>query len=475
MKLPLAISFALLPLASAEEAPRATLVVEDNGAAPGEAVSRTGQFRVSGADGGARGTMALLADQTRDELRALTEETSEEQVLVPIRIMLSGKQGDPSPPRPVVMELFFDDQKFDLRVRAHLGRGIEHERFATVLTSALIYERTLRNRKPDESEKEFNVPAWLVEGLREATAWRLKKADRRHYEALFRHGGIYQMDQLFSVTDTSRDDMDTAMKLAFRVSSGALVMALLEQPRGREGFRSFLSDVAGYQGEMPVLLRKHFPELNLSETSLAKWWALQMANKGTAPLSDSLSIEETENGLEDALRFHFRATDGTVVQKPLSAWSELAGLKPQEKIEAVKPAQDAVWRLSYRSFPSYRPLLVEYQAVLTSLERGETQKVQERLTALEESRVLMRAKGERARDFLDWFEITRARNPSGEFDDYLQLKDRLQERKHVRTDPMSKYLDKMDEIFDRGQVAPQPRQQHQLPAGSADEPLLLPE
>lgn len=452
-----AILLALVPLAVAQDPPRANLVVEDNGAAPGEAVSRSGLFRVSGADGGSRGTMALLADQTRDELRALTEETGEEQVVVPIRIMLSGKPGDPSPLRPIVMELFFDDRAYDLRIRAHLGRGVEQERFATVLTSALIYERTLRNRKPDESEREFNVPAWLVEGLREATAWRLNRADRRHYETLFRRGGIYRMDRLFSVSDPSLEEMDSAMKLAFRVSSGALVMALLEQPRGREGFRAFLSEVAGYQGEMPVLLRKHFPELNLSETSLAKWWALQMATKGTAPLTDSLSIAETEKGLEEALRFHLRSPEGALEEKPLSAWQELTELEPKERMDAIKPAQDGVWRLSYRSFPSYRPLLVEYQAVLTALERGETEKVQEKLTSLDESRTLMREKGERARDFLDWFEITRARNPSGVFDDYLRLKERLRERKHVRTDPMSGYLNRMDELFNRGQEAKPPR------------------
>jgi hypothetical protein len=463
----LIISFGLLPLVTAQEPPRATLVVEDNGASAGEAVSRSGLFRVTGGDGGTRGTVALLADQTRDELRALTEENGQEQVVLPIRIVLSGSPGEPLPPRPVVMELFFNDQAYDLRVRAHLGRGVERERFASVLTSALIYERTLRTRKPNESEKEFNVPPWLVEGLREATAWRLKEADRRHYEALFRQGGIYQMDQLFSVTDPVKEEMDTAMKLAFRVSSGALVMALLEQPMGKEGFGAFLTDVAGYQGEMPVLLRKHFPELNLSENSLEKWWALQMANKGSAPLSESLSIAETEAGLEDALRFHFRSAEGVVEEKPLSAWMELSALMPKDRIDAVKPAQDAIWRLSYRSFPSYRPLLVEYQQVLTSIERGETTKVLERLASLEQSRELMRAKGDRAVDFLDWFEITRARNPSGVFDDYLRLKERLQERKHVRTDPLSKYLDRMDTLFDRGQDQP--------PARAAQAPLLLPE
>ena len=60
----------------------------------------------------------------------------------------------------------------------------------------------------------------------------------------------------------------------------------------------------------------------------------------------------------------------------------------------------------------------------------------------------MLVKAERARDFLDWFEITRARETSGVFDDYLDLKARLKSQKNPRQDEMSKYLDLLDPLFD---------------------------
>lgn len=457
MKALLMVSIAGISLLAAEEAPpRATVMVEGQvEAAPGEAVSRSQHFRVTGSDAGTRGTVALLADQTRDELRILTEERGEEDVKVPIRIMLAGKPGDPLPPQPLVMQLVFDETGYQLRVHAHLGRGIDNGKFANVLTSALVYERTLRNRRPGDDEEEYVVPPWLVEGLREATAWRLKTSDRRLYESLFKKGGLYNMDQLFGLTDPFHRELDAATLAAFRVSSGALVMALLEQPQGKEGFRAFLSEVAAYHGEMPALLRKHFPELNLSESSLSKWWALQMATMGTPPLTDSLSIADTEKTLGEVLRMQMRGEGGLVVERPVSEWRELEELEPVERIEALRAAQEGLWRLSYRSFPSYRPMLVEYQEVLTSLERWRTAKVDEKLQSLAASRELMVAKAERARDYLDWFEITRARETSGEFDDYLRLKDQLQERRHRRTDPLSKYLDRMDEWFGRGLDQPQ--------------------
>jgi hypothetical protein len=71
----------------------------------------------------------------------------------------------------------------------------------------------------------------------------------------------------------------------------------------------------------------------------------------------------------------------------------------------------------------------------------------ESLQALTETRATMVAKAERARDFMDWFEITRARETSGAFDDYLSLKARLKNRPNTRTDSLSKYLDRLDPLF----------------------------
>lgn len=227
-------------------------------------------------------------------------------------------------------------------------------------------------------------------------------------------------------------------------------MALLEQPQGKEGFRAFLSEVAAYEGEMPGLLRKHFPELNLSETSLAKWWALQLAAKGGLnPLTDIFTIQQTETMLGEVLWLNFRSPEGIIQQKDLTAWPEVAALNEQERIAAVRQAQDALVRLSFRCFPSYRPLLAEYQLVLDSIAKSKTKDVAKRLADLDGTRETMISRAARARDYLDWFEITRARETSGAFDDYQRLKERLKENPHQRKDALSAYLDRMDLIFYR--------------------------
>jgi len=440
---------------AADEIPRALPVAEtptDTGpaapAAPDWVVSRTKQFRVTGSESLMRGTVAWMADETKEELLKLTGDKDDWKV--PVLIKLFGKPGDPLPARTVNMQLLVVEGISELRLDVHLSRGIEGEHFKRAVTSALLYERALRKRPASEVDRPLFVPPWLSDGLREAVAWHNDQSDRRLYAALFKRGGLFKIDDLFAVNEGAFEELDAAMRAAFRVSSGALVMALLEQPQGKEGFRAFLNGVAAYEGEMPGLLRRHFPELNLSETSLAKWWALQFAAKGGVNLlTDVLTIPQTETALAEALYLNFRTAEGIIRQKELTAWPELAALKEPERIAAVRLAQDALVRLSYRCFPSYRPLLADYQKALGDIAKNKSKDIPKRLAALEETRTTMRTRATRARDYLDWFEITRARETSGAFDDYLRLKDRLKANPHHRNDDLSKYLDRMDRIFYR--------------------------
>ena len=415
---------------------------------PDRVISSSEQFRISGGESSDRSAIALVTEEAKSELLRLTEE--KDAWKVPIAINLHGKLGDPTPARTVATQILVSEAGYELRLDLHLCRGIQRERFKQAATAALIYERALRDRKTHDSETPFLVPPWLTDGLCEATAWQLNQSDRRLYAALFKTGGLFKIDELFALSPSDFEELDAATRTAFRASSGALVMALLQQPHGKEGFCTFLTEAAAYQGEMPALLRKHFPELNLSETSLAKWWALQFANIGGQNLTtDVLTIAQTETALADALKLNLTTPDGIPQSKDLSAWPELAALTTAQRAKATETAQDALVRLSYRCFPSFRPILAEYQQILSAIVKNTPKDLPARLTSLDERRATMSNKARRARDYLDWFEITRARQTSGAFDDYLSLKERLKVVQSGRNDSVSKYLDRMDAIFSR--------------------------
>lgn len=437
--------------------------------ADGRAISRSGMFRVGGGDTAQRSSVALLLETTRDGFESLLRDRDQaaeklagekggfapaapksDDFKVPVEVALIGRVGDAPPPLRVAYDLRFTDDAHLLAIRVHLGRGVDTELLERAALTVLLYERALRGVKPGEIEDALVVRPWLVEGLIEAGKWRDGRADRRIYEGVFRRGGGFTVDELFELPESGFQRLDGASRLSFRALSGALVMALLEQPEGRGAFRSFCGEAARFSGEMPVLLRKHFPELNLSERSLAKWWALTLAKLVEAPLSEVLSIQETERALDEALRVHLRDADGQPVNRPIAEWRTVAALEAGERVEALRPAEDGLIRLSYRCFPSYRSLLADYQEILRELAVKAPDDLDPRLAGLAEQRRIRIDRALRARDYLDYFEISRARELSGEFDDYLRLKEELELRpRPARSDRISDCLDTLQKAYER--------------------------
>ena len=475
VRLVLVSSAAVLGL-SAQEAPPQALPVEEpaievipggNVAPPpaeSKALSRSGMFRVSGGEQAQRSSVALLLEQSKDDLETLLRDRdvdvekqaakkaaffdpggAAEAFKVPVNVEITANPDRP----PVEYSVGYTEDSFALGIRIRMDSGIDHELLDRAALTVLLYERSLRNAKPGEMKDALVIRPWLVEGLTEAAKWREGTADRRIYEGVFRRGGGFTMDELFELPERSFDRLDGASRLAFRALSGALVMALLEQPQGRGAFRAFAGEAARFSGEMPVLLRKHFPDLNLSERSLAKWWALTLAKLIQPQLSEVLPIRETEQALEEALQFHSRDGDGNAVKRGIGEWQTVADLEPDERQEAVRPAEDGLVRLSYRCFPSYRPLVKDYQQILRDLAGGAWDGIDERLAELVEQRETMVARAVMARDYMDYFEISRARSLSGEFEDYLKLKKELEQRpRPPRRDRVTDYLDTMQKAYE---------------------------
>ncbi|QJE98291.1 hypothetical protein [Luteolibacter luteus] len=437
-------------------------------------LSRSGMFRVFG--GGPemraqRGAVALLLEQTKDDFEELMVERADpseqkpknpnafatpgtklDDFRTPVDVVLVGKPGDAPLPKSVAYELDDTGHSFNLRIRIHLARGIDNELLQRMALTVLLYERALRDSKPGEfveGKESLVVRPWLVEGLMEAQKWRSNTADRRLYEGVFKQGGGFTMDELFEISERNLAQLDSTSVLSFRALSGALVMALLEQPHGKGAFRSFCGEAARFSGEMPVLLRKHFPELNLSEKSLAKWWALTLAKLVQPKLTESLSIRETETMLNESLIFHTRDADGNAVNRGMDAWQAILELEEGERLEALKPANEGLVRLSYRCFPSYRPLLNEYQQILRDISQGKDKDIGKRVAELNEQRKVRLDRALRARDFMDFTEISQARELSGQFDDYMRLKKDLELRpRATRHDRVTDTLDRMEKTYD---------------------------
>lgn len=433
----------------AQPVPRAVplreLLPDFQGEGESEVVSESMQFKIRGGDAATRAAAAILAEETKRDLLRLSEK--KEGWKVPVSIGLRGRKGDPVVLRDTVLRIIFNDERYEIGILVNLNGGFRSDSYKRAVVEALVFAEGLEDMERRAGDVPLVVPPWVTEGILEAAAWAENRTDRKLYDSLFRNDELFKLVDLFAVDAGEHGGLDGASRAAFRVSAGALMMALIEQPDGREGLREFLKELPAFQGEMPGLLRTHFPELNRSGTSLEKWWKLQLANKGSARLTDAMSPAETERELEAVLKFRVNDPDEGMKQVALAEWEVISGLEKAARLEAVRPLEEDLVRLSYRCFPSYRGLLLEYQQLFSDLVDGETKEMGKRLEEVGETRRVMREKVERARDFLNYFQITRARETSGAFDDYLDLKARLKARPGTRKDPITEYLDRLEPFF----------------------------
>ena len=100
-------------------------------------------------------------------------------------------------------------------------------------------------------------------------------------------------------------------------------------------------------------------------------------------------------------------------------------LEPSERIEAVAAARAELERLSYRCFPTYRPIFNEYDIILRDIMKGEDKDISSRLAKLIDVRMRMQAAAIRSRDYLDWYYITQSTDLSGNFTKYRALMEAL--------------------------------------------------
>lgn len=420
------------------------------------ASSSTGQFFVYGGNPAQRAALVRMAEDIQQRFHQLLSEKIKNDPDVPIHIILHGKVGDPPRARPIAFELLETPETYLLRMHLDLSRGIDQARLDPGLRSALLYVRALDQTAPGSLQAALQAPWWLVIGLQEADAWQRGKADRELYEGVFQQGAEYAMDDLFALRESDFWKLNGFSRALFRVHSGALVMALLEQKNGRENFRTLCSEIARYQGETPILLRQHFPQLNLSEHSLRKWWALTLAKLSDAPLTEVMNVLETEKILSQALQLRVREENDTIKTLAFGELVERDDINeqtPRERFAMVRPVQDRLNRLSYRCFPSYRPLLLDYQKILQHwAQHGLDKKTRAQLDELAATRQRMHDLALRARDYLDYIEISRANDLSGSFHDFIELKKTLDQTEKIdqprHDDPISNYLKAFEHAYE---------------------------
>jgi len=405
-------------------------------------------FTVVGGQLQTRGGIASLAGKMQTELSELTGERGRELKL-PIIIQLYGREGDKEHKKHVVSKIEQVMGKYHLKIFIHLAKGVDHELLRYHLMEMLLYERGLADGQSVAEGEHVLVKPWLIVGMLEAMDLKMGVANKKIYQLDMPYFEVLPLQKVFDASEEDWRAMNGRQPLAFRAIAGAMVSALLRQPDGRRSMGEYLAEVATFKGEEENLMRKHFPSMNKSKSSLEKWVDLEMAELGTATVSQIYSLVETEKRLESALQLRYRDEEQSAVSVGIDGYAEILKLDQEDRSNAVAGARLELQRLSYRCFPSFRPLIAEYEMILGELVEGKSEGVDARLEKLADVRLKLKEVGIRARDYLDWYYITRSDDVSGDFKQYRELSEALQREKMKprEEDSTQLYLDGVQRLY----------------------------
>ena len=399
--------------------------------------SESRQFVVHGADFSTRGAIASLAEATRTnllEVMGKDEEGWEHAVAIQLR------DGD----APVKMSFYQVPGGYRLQLDVYLSRG-KPSGLERAILELLLIEYGLRGRA-GEKVGSVAVPPWLVEGMLESFRWKRGERERALYAALFEKNELYPVKKLLETSDLR--ELDAITYAAFRGSAGALVMSLLEQKDGSKSMRSMLRELATFEGEVQALLLKHFPGMNLGPESFSKWWALKLAQMAEKPFPHVLTILETEKELQEVLVVRVSDQAGNLIEVGADQFRDLLALPLQERQVAIRAVMSRGGQFLYRVFPAHRPVLMEYLGILGEIAADRDEGIPERLAGLARERERLRGLGVRTRDYLEWYRITNSKRLTGDFESFVDLKERLEEHSAGSRGPVSEYLDSMQRLFE---------------------------
>ena len=102
-----------------------------------------------------------------------------------------------------------------------------------------------------------------------------------------------------------------------------------------------------------------------------------------------------------------------------------------------------------QAHPLLRPVVVEYQRIITELAAGKTRGMTEALSTVANYRGLIVDRMDKIDDYLNWYEATQMPEQSGAFEDVLQgAKAEEKRTPPKRNDAISNYIDQLQREFE---------------------------
>src|SRR5882762_166985 len=406
-------------------------------ALPEHSVSPSRQFVIYGADARLRGAISELAEQTKTNLLALLRQRDEWKTAVVINLRPQQANLPEIPPTNLQVSQTGFGVKLQLDLTA--GQNFDGSFVQRQLLRAILLEMIYRHEgdlAPGTTLVE--PPDWLVEGVLALTPGQEREALA---DALSTNNKGKSLEEFLG---ERFDLLDSAGRTLYRAYSIALVQLLLDQSGGRARLARYISLNLKHASNDPVAdLKACFPQLR---DDVKTKWDSTVARLSEHQTYQLLTFAESARRLDGLLQIKVSDVSRNRGRPEPANLSELLRrkLSPEEKA-AVNQMSQGLLLLVGTAHPILRPVAREYQQIAAQLLRGKRRGMAKRVLYLNGTRKELATRMGDIDDYMNWFEATQMENQSGAFSDYLKAANQSQVSAPRRRDPLSVYLDALED------------------------------
>src|SRR5919106_3505323 len=406
------------------------------GAQPEHSTSPSRQFVIYGADAKVRGAVSGLAEQTKANLLSLLRQRDNWKTPVVVNLQPHRANVPEIPPA----DLRFSQTGFGIKLQLDLtiSKNVDVSLVERELRRAILLEMIYR-KQPHINAGAVVVepPDWLIDGALALAPGR----DRGPLiEAVATTEKPLPLEKFLRQRSGLLDSMGRTL---YRAYAFALVQMLLDEKNGGTRLAQYVVRLSDSSNEPLADLRAQFP---LLADDAERTWQLALNRLKSLQTFRLFTFAESERRLDELLRVKISEP-----KKPV----KLVGLEElaQHKLSAIEEmALDQLKRdlmfLVPQTNPVLRPIGREYQEIAALLARGKRRGVPKRLSRLKVTRQQLAARMTEIDDYLNWFEATQMNSGSGNFTGYLKAVDESQVPAPRRHDPLSVYVDALEDQFE---------------------------
>lgn len=408
-------------------------------APPERSVSTSRQFLVYGTEVRLRGAICDLAERTKRDVLQLLDQRDEWTTPIVVNAQYP-RANLPETPRAA---LSLAQTGFGLKLQLDLtiASDVSQPEVRRELLRAILLEMMYRRETNLPARTAYiQPPDWLLEGIppRQSDFDWGKLIDVLRAPVTAR-----KIPPLEEFLRQHPDLLDVSGRSLYRAYSSVLVELLTHGPEGQRRLARFIADLSSASNDPMADLGTHFPEL-INATSAEKAWSSRIERLATGQTFQLLSAEETEQKLEELLALRI-SNAGPERKYHLDEFPKFIR-NASSKLALARFSQN-LSALATRANPIYRPMIYEYAGIATLLARGRINGIAERVARVSASRKSIATTMREIDDYMNWFEATKSRGPSGAFTDYLKAAELAPQPEERRRDPISVYLDVLETQF----------------------------